>query len=80
VWLEGLGKRKTFNDLFENRTCDLPACYIVPQPTTVLHAPLEFLLDKENDKHKNTGMGKQKNTNLKIYWEDGSNAVFSSSQ
>jgi hypothetical protein len=29
------------NDLIGNQTCDLPACSIVPQPTALLHAPLE---------------------------------------
>jgi hypothetical protein len=33
VRLEGLGKLKKFNDLIRNRTHDLPACSIVPQPT-----------------------------------------------
>jgi hypothetical protein len=27
------------NDFFGSRNCDLPACSIVPQPTTLLHAP-----------------------------------------
>jgi hypothetical protein len=35
VRLEGLGKLKKFNDLIGNRTRDLPACGIVPQPTTL---------------------------------------------
>jgi hypothetical protein len=33
VRLEGLGKFKNFTDLIRNRTRDLPACSIVPQPT-----------------------------------------------
>jgi hypothetical protein len=37
VWLEGLGKLKKSNDI-GNQTRDLPACSIVPQPTTLLHA------------------------------------------
>jgi hypothetical protein len=33
--LEGLDKFKTSSDLIWNRTRDLPACNIVPQPTTL---------------------------------------------
>jgi hypothetical protein len=29
-----------YSDLIGNRTCDLPACSIVPQPTTLPHIPL----------------------------------------
>jgi hypothetical protein len=36
--LEGLGQLKKSNDLIEIRTRDLPACSIVPQPTTLLCA------------------------------------------
>jgi hypothetical protein len=35
VRLEALGKLKTVNDLIGSRTRDLPACSIVPQPTTL---------------------------------------------
>jgi hypothetical protein len=35
---EGLGKLKKSNDLIENRNRDLPACSIVPQPTTLPRA------------------------------------------
>jgi hypothetical protein len=38
VRLERLGKLKKIH-LIETRSCDLPACSIVPQPTTLLHAP-----------------------------------------
>jgi hypothetical protein len=38
VHLEGLGKLKISNDLFGKRTHDLPACSVVPQPTTLPHA------------------------------------------
>jgi hypothetical protein len=31
--LEGLGQLKKSDDLIRNRTRDLPACSIVPQPT-----------------------------------------------
>jgi hypothetical protein len=41
VWLEGLGQLKKSNNLIENRNHDLPACSIMPQPTTLLHAPHE---------------------------------------
>jgi hypothetical protein len=34
VWLEGLGLLKKFN-IIGNRTRDLQACSIVPQPTTL---------------------------------------------
>jgi hypothetical protein len=39
VRLEELGqlKKKKPNDLIGTRTRDLPACSIVPQPTTLLH-------------------------------------------
>jgi hypothetical protein len=38
--LEGLDKlKKKSNDLIGNRTRDLPACSIVPQPTTLPRAP-----------------------------------------
>jgi hypothetical protein len=33
--LEGLGKFKKSNDLIGTRIRDLPACSIVPQPTTL---------------------------------------------
>jgi hypothetical protein len=35
VRLEGLGQLKTSNGLIGNRTRELPACSIVPQPTTL---------------------------------------------
>jgi hypothetical protein len=40
VRLEGLGKLKKSSDLIENRTCGLPACSIVPQPTGLMPAQL----------------------------------------
>jgi hypothetical protein len=39
VRLEGL-RHKNSNELIGNRTPDLPACNIVPQPTTLLRAPI----------------------------------------
>jgi hypothetical protein len=39
VRLEVLGQLKKTNDLIGIRTRDLPACSIVPQPTTLLHTP-----------------------------------------
>jgi hypothetical protein len=36
--LEGLCKLKEINDLFGTRTRNLPACSIVPQPSTLLIA------------------------------------------
>jgi hypothetical protein len=41
--LEGLGKLKNSVDLVGNLTRDLPACSIVPQPTTLPRAPLKDL-------------------------------------
>jgi hypothetical protein len=35
MWLEGLGTLKIFVHLIVNWTRDLPACSIVPQPTTL---------------------------------------------
>jgi hypothetical protein len=35
--LEALAQLKNPNDLFGNRTINLPACSIVPQPTTLPH-------------------------------------------
>jgi hypothetical protein len=40
VWLEGLGKLKKSNDIW-NQTYDLPACGTVPQPTALPDAPLK---------------------------------------
>jgi hypothetical protein len=45
VQLEGLGKLKIH--LIGTRTCDLPACSIVPQPTTLPRAPLPIITDKK---------------------------------
>jgi hypothetical protein len=39
VQVEGIGGLKKSNDLIGIRTRDLPACSILPQPTTLLHAP-----------------------------------------
>jgi hypothetical protein len=39
VRLVGLGQLKKSSDLIENKTGDLPACSIVPQPTTLPCAP-----------------------------------------
>jgi hypothetical protein len=46
VRLEGLGQLKKSNDLIGNRTRDLPTCSIVPQPTTLPHAPLTWTMFK----------------------------------
>jgi hypothetical protein len=46
--LKGLGKLKKFNYLIGTPTCDLPACSIVPQPTTLPRAPVLFLWFLEN--------------------------------
>jgi hypothetical protein len=42
--LEGLGQLKKSNDLIGNRTRDLPACSIVPQPTMLLRAPYLYIV------------------------------------
>jgi hypothetical protein len=39
VRLEGLGKLKKLIDFMQSRTHDLPACSIVPQPTTLPCVP-----------------------------------------
>jgi hypothetical protein len=39
VRLEGLAQLKKPGDLIRNRTRDLPACSIVPQPTMLPRAP-----------------------------------------
>jgi hypothetical protein len=41
VRLEGSDQLKNPNGLVGNRTRDLPACSIVPQPTTLPHAPIK---------------------------------------
>jgi hypothetical protein len=38
--LEGLGKLKKSNDLIGNQTCELPACSIASQPTTLPRTPI----------------------------------------
>jgi hypothetical protein len=43
VQLEGLGKLKNI-DLIGTRSHDLPACSIVPQPTTVPHAAIRIIM------------------------------------
>jgi hypothetical protein len=43
VKLEGLRQLKKFSDFFGNRTRNLPACSVVPQPTTLPRAPHEVL-------------------------------------
>jgi hypothetical protein len=56
VRLEGLGKlkkKKKFNDFIGNQTRDLPACSIVPQPTTLQRAP--SFLDNCTEFNDNSG-------------------------
>jgi hypothetical protein len=43
VRLEGLGQMKKSNDLIGIRTCSLPACSIVHQPTTLSRAPRGYI-------------------------------------
>jgi hypothetical protein len=47
VRLEGLGQLKKSNDLFGNGTRGLPACSIVPQPTTLPRVPPYIVVCKE---------------------------------
>jgi hypothetical protein len=42
--LEGTGKLKIFNDLIGTRTRYLPACSIVPQPTTLPRDPIIIII------------------------------------
>jgi hypothetical protein len=46
VWLGGLGKLKKSTSL-GTRTGDLPACGIVPQPITLLRAPINYILYRQ---------------------------------
>jgi hypothetical protein len=45
VRLEGLGKSKKIH-LIGTRTRNLPACNIVPQPTTLPRAPIFFVIEE----------------------------------
>jgi hypothetical protein len=47
VRLEGLGQLKKSNHLIGLRTRDLPACSIMPQPTTIPRVPLLFSVLRE---------------------------------
>jgi hypothetical protein len=42
--LGGLGQLKKYSDLVGNRMRDLSACSIVPQPTTLLRAPIIIIM------------------------------------
>jgi hypothetical protein len=44
VRLEGLGKVKKLIDLHRPQTHNLPACNIVPQLTTLPHAPIKHIV------------------------------------
>jgi hypothetical protein len=56
MWLEGLGKLKKFIDLIGTRTCNLPICSIVPQPSTLLYAPNVHELKSRGSNSEGTGM------------------------
>jgi hypothetical protein len=44
---EGLGElKKKLNVLIRSRTRDLPACSILPEPTTLPRAPISILINK----------------------------------
>jgi hypothetical protein len=45
--MEGLGKLKKFNDLIGTQTGDLPAWSILPQPTTLSHAPKKNTVNRK---------------------------------
>jgi hypothetical protein len=54
MWLEGLGKLKKSNDIIANRTHDLSASSIVPQPITLprpppQRKPLCFIYELHNE-------------------------------
>jgi hypothetical protein len=67
VRLEGLEQLKKTNDLIGNRTHDLPACSIVPQPTTVPRAPpSNFIIKLKLMLVENTWLQLNKGHNLKI--------------
>jgi hypothetical protein len=51
--MEGLSKLKKSNDLIGNRAHDLPACSIVPQPTTLPRAPSNNNDDDDDDNNNN---------------------------
>jgi hypothetical protein len=42
--LEGIGKLKKSDALIGNRTPDLPACSIVPQPTALIIVIIIFII------------------------------------
>jgi hypothetical protein len=45
--LERLGKLNKFSGLTRTQTCDLPACSIVPQPSTLPHALIMMQLEEK---------------------------------
>jgi hypothetical protein len=56
VRLEGFDKLKTLNDLIGNRTSDLPACSIEPQPSTVSHAPCDLYSESISQSRKHNAL------------------------
>jgi hypothetical protein len=48
MWLEGLDKLRKFNYVIGNRTRDLPACRIVPQPQRYGYDYYKFLILTSN--------------------------------
>jgi hypothetical protein len=58
VRLEGLSQLKKSNDLIGNGICDLPACSIVPQPSTLPLTPVKCVITiKLNRPHFTVGSG-----------------------
>jgi hypothetical protein len=48
VQLEGIRSNEKSSNLIGNRNSDLPACSIVPQPTTLSHVPTIHILQKKS--------------------------------
>lgn len=50
----GIKSKKNFNDLIENRSCNLPTFSAVPHPSAQLRTPevkeLMYFMDTESDK------------------------------
>jgi hypothetical protein len=68
--LEGLGKLKKKIHLIGTRTRDLPACSIVPQPTTI---PRATAIKEIHNLSRNVLEMLPKKTRKEIGWQCGSN-------
>jgi hypothetical protein len=60
------------SDLIRNRTHNLPACSIVPPPTTLLRAPFEYVAYVKNLLHCGSSMEEPTLiiTNISLYMGD----------